>query len=80
MPAISELLPEKIMKELKTVGYKGDYYKDVLKDAGGDEKIAEMILDIRGGFKIPIVAPSPGRKISSSVRVMAQKGVNRRGF
>lgn len=58
-------------KRLREIGNKVDEWKEIVKKCGGNEKLAEVLADLRiGGDGKPPVE-------GSSLRVAAQKHANR---
>jgi len=74
--SIRVFLSPKQVKELREIGEKGDQRWLLLKEAGGDEAVAELLAQLRGVDGVP---PKERPLVEgSSLRVAAQKNAARR--
>jgi hypothetical protein len=75
---IEDFLNPDQKRKLEEMGRKGDKWRQLLREVGGDEELAELLADVRGISAFGIPDYEKPKLEGSSPRVAAQKHATRR--
>ncbi|BCX14722.1 MAG: hypothetical protein KatS3mg088_405 [Patescibacteria group bacterium] len=65
-------------KRLKEIGERGDRWRKLLEEAGGDESVADLLAEVRGDPDFGILDDEKPKLEAPSPRVAAQMHANRK--